>query len=110
MYNGRFAEEEGEGGQEIPNSVDVIYECPLNRLHFQDQLQSTKTKGFLPHVKILPFRSVVHSGEAMRDRVVTVAPTPDDTAIVMYTSGSTGTPKVLIITVPFSYFISTEMG
>ena len=60
----------------------------------QDQLQSTKTKGFLPHVKILPFRSVVQSGESMRDRVTTVAPTPDDTAIVMYTSGSTGTPKV----------------
>ena len=25
------------------------------------------------------------------------APTPQDTAIVMYTSGSTGTPKVLIL-------------
>ena len=25
-----------------------------------------------------------------------VYPTPDDTAIVMYTSGSTGTPKVFI--------------
>ena len=25
----------------------------------------------------------------------TAAPTPDDTAIVMYTSGSTGTPKVV---------------
>ena len=24
----------------------------------------------------------------------TASPTPDDTAIVMYTSGSTGTPKV----------------
>ena len=45
-------------------------------------------------MEILPFRSVVQSGEAMRDRVTTVAPTPDDTAIVMYTSGSTGTPKV----------------
>ena len=66
----------------------------------QDQLQSTKTKGFLPHVKILPFRSVVHSGEAMRDRVTTVAPTPDDTAIIMYTSGSTGTPKVQHSPVP----------
>ena len=27
----------------------------------------------------------------------TAAPTPDDTAIVMYTSGSTGTPKVVNI-------------
>ena len=25
-----------------------------------------------------------------------VFPTPEDTAIVMYTSGSTGTPKVLV--------------
>ena len=25
----------------------------------------------------------------------TASPTPDDTAIVMYTSGSTGTPKVV---------------
>lgn len=25
----------------------------------------------------------------------TASPTPDDTAIVMYTSGSTGTPKVI---------------
>ena len=83
---------------------------PLNILHFQDQLQSTKTKGFLPHVKIVPFRSVVHSGEAMRDRVTTVAPTPDDTAIVMYTSGSTGTPKVLNSTVPFSNCTSTDLG
>ena len=33
------------------------------------------------------------SGENMQDEVF---PTPEDTAIVMYTSGSTGTPKVLV--------------
>ena len=32
------------------------------------------------------------SKENMQDEVY---PTPEDTAIVMYTSGSTGTPKVL---------------
>ena len=33
------------------------------------------------------------SRENMKDEVY---PTPEDTAIVMYTSGSTGTPKVLV--------------
>ena len=33
-----------------------------------------------------------------------VYPTPDDTAIVMYTSGSTGTPKVFSANKNFEYF------
>ncbi len=69
-------------------------------IYFEDQLQSTKTKGFRPDVKIVPFRSVVRAGEtaAAAGQLRAVAPTPDDTAIVMYTSGSTGTPKGVILT------------
>lgn len=49
-------------------------------------------------LQIIPFRSVVQAGEALSGQVATVAPTPDDTAIIMYTSGSTGTPKGVILT------------
>ena len=46
----------------------------------------------------MPFsRTVVQLGLDNPD-LVAVPPTPEDTAIVMYTSGSTGTPKGVILT------------
>ena len=38
-----------------------------------------------------------------------VYPTPDDTAIVMYTSGSTGTPKVLIFTIALRTLLKVSL-
>lgn len=55
-------------------------------------------KTFRKDVKILPFRQVVLKGEESGKELETVAPTPEDTAIIMYTSGSTGTPKGVVLT------------
>ena len=65
----------------------------------EDQLQKTPVDGFKPGVKIIPFREIVRSGASSKGQeIVTTPPTPEDTAIIMYTSGSTGTPKGVILT------------
>ena len=46
----------------------------------------------------MPFRQVVLKGEESGKKLETVSPTPEDTAIIMYTSGSTGTPKGVVLT------------
>ena len=66
----------------------------------EDQLHPTVTIGFKPGVKITPFRNVVTEGAgllAASNEFNSVPPTPESTAIVMYTSGSTGTPKGVIL-------------
>ena len=67
----------------------------------EDQLHPTVVTGFKDGVKIHPFRSVVTQGAdllAGSNEFNSVPPTPESTAIVMYTSGSTGTPKGVILT------------
>lgn len=74
---------------QLPHITHVIY--------MEDQLQPTQDKGFGNIVKIIPFTNVVNMGTERSD-IHPCHPTPDDTAIVMYTSGSTGTPKGVVLT------------
>ncbi|XP_055542073.1 long-chain-fatty-acid--CoA ligase 4 isoform X1 [Wyeomyia smithii] len=70
-----------------PNVKKIIF--------MEDQLQKTETTGFKEGVEIIPFSRVVEMGE--KSKMPGCSPTPDDTAIIMYTSGSTGTPKGVLL-------------
>merc|ERR1719225_2308887 len=82
---------------QLPNIRRIIF--------FEDQLQPTSLVGYQEGIELIPFRSVVTEGANILSTMPvddqdssTAAPTPDDTAIVMYTSGSTGTPKGVVLT------------
>lgn len=64
-------------------------------IFMEDQLHQTDVTGFKEGVELIPYSRVVELGE--KSKIDGVAPTPDDTAIIMYTSGSTGTPKGVLL-------------
>lgn len=73
-------------------------------IFFEDNFSASKDsiKTMEKDIKTLPFRSVVTEGANILSSNPTgqdaiISPTPQDTAIVMYTSGSTGTPKVCTV-------------
>lgn len=70
-----------------PNVKKIIF--------MEDQLEKTDTSGFKEGVEIIPFSTVVEKGQ--KSKMPGSSPTPDDTAIIMYTSGSTGTPKGVLL-------------
>lgn len=70
-----------------PNVKKIIF--------MEDQLHKTDVTGFKEGVQIIPFSKVIELGE--KSKMEGVSPTPDDTAIIMYTSGSTGTPKGVLL-------------
>lgn len=70
-----------------PNVKKIIF--------MEDQLHKTDVTGFKEGVQIIPFSKVIEMGE--KSKMEGSSPTPDDTAIIMYTSGSTGTPKGVLL-------------
>lgn len=70
-----------------PNVKKIIF--------MEDQLHKTDVTGFKEGVQIIPFSTVIDKGE--KSQMPGCSPTPDDTAIIMYTSGSTGTPKGVLL-------------
>jgi len=86
----------------LPKFNQMLAKLPMIQhvIVMEDQLHPTVTSGFKEDVKIHPFRSVVTQGADLLAGNVynSVPPTPESTAIVMYTSGSTGTPKGVVLT------------
>lgn len=72
---------------QIPKVHTIIY--------MEDQLHKTETTGYKDGVKIIPYSQVLRIGKD--SKFEGVSPSPDDTAIIMYTSGSTGTPKGVLL-------------
>ncbi|XP_059098131.1 fatty acid CoA ligase Acsl3-like [Tigriopus californicus] len=84
----------------LPKFSMILPSCPKlsHVIYMEDPVQTTPTDKFKPGVQILPFRGLVSVGRDKVESIPTEEPTPDDTAIIMYTSGSTGTPKGVVLT------------
>lgn len=78
----------------------ILPSCPKlsHVIYMEDPVQTTSTDKFKPGVSILPFRGLISVGQDKAESIPIEEPTPEDTAIIMYTSGSTGTPKGVVLT------------
>lgn len=77
----------------LPKFRTLLAECPHVKyiVYMEDPLHKTDRSGFPPNISIFSFCEVLEMGSKSNYGVS--PPTPEDTAVIMFTSGSTGIPK-----------------
>jgi long-chain acyl-CoA synthetase len=77
----------------LPKFRTLLAECPHVKyiIYMEDPLHKTDRSGFPPNISIFSFCEVLEMGSKSNYGVS--PPTPEDTAVIMFTSGSTGIPK-----------------
>lgn len=84
----------------LPKFKHLLARCPkvTNITYFKNPIKDTDLTGYKEGIVFNSFEEIVEKGRtADYSDVKDVLPTPEDTAIIMYTSGSTGTPKGVIM-------------